>query len=320
MQAEPIYRIRNWSEYNKALIERGSISIWVEGKAVKNWFSSYHTCRAGRPATYSDEAILMVLILREVYKRTLRNLQGFVQSLFHVMGLALPVPSFSQISRRAKTLHKKINRLIQGKQPRHIIFDSTGLKVRGEDEWKTKVHGTSKRRTWKKLHIGIDAETQDIICCELTGNNRGDAEIGEQMLGKLPCKVKSARGDGAYDASRFRKKVHATGGICIVPPPRDGAYKGAEEVGWKMERDDAIRAIHGFGGDDTGRRLWKKFTGYYERSLVETAMFRIKKMFGGELKARSIGSQKTEVICKCLAVNKMNRLGMPEFEWVPQAA
>ena len=320
MQTEPIYRIRNWSEYNKALIERGSISIWIDEKAVKGWFSSYHTCRAGRPATYSDEAILMILILREVYKRTLRNLQGFVQSIFRVMGLALPVPSYSQISRRAKTLYKKISRLTHEKQARHIIFDSTGLKVYGEGEWKTKVHGKSKRRTWRKLHIGIDAETQDLICCELTGNNRGDAEVAEQMLDRLPCKVKSARGDGAYDASRFRKKVHAPGGVCIVPPPRDAAYKGAEEPSWERERDDAIRVIHGFGGDDTGRRLWKKFSGYYERSLVETMMFRIKKVFGGELKARLIGSQKTEVICKCVAINEMNKLGMPVFEWVAKAA
>ena len=111
MQTEPIYHILNWSEYNRALIQRGNISIWIDEKSVKNWFSSYHTCQAGRPATYCDEAILMMLILREVYKRSLRNLQGFAQSLFHAMGLNLPVPSYSQISRRAKSLHKKVNRL-----------------------------------------------------------------------------------------------------------------------------------------------------------------------------------------------------------------
>ncbi len=316
MQTETTYKIRNWSEYNRALIQRGSITVWMDEKAIKNWFSSYHTCRAGRPATYSDEAILMILILREVYKRSLRNLQGFVQSLFQVMGLDLPVPSYTQISRRAKSLHKRVNRLIHGKQARHIIFDSTGLKVHGEGEWKVKVHGKSKRRTWRKFHIGIDAMSQDIICCELTGNNKGDAEVAEQMLGKISCKVKSARGDGAYDASRFRKKVHDKGGVCIVPPPRDAAYKGATEEAWEKERDDALAAIQGFGGDDAGRRLWKMFSGYYERSLVETAMFRVKRMFGGRLKARSIGSQKTEAICKCMIINKMNKLGMPKFEWV----
>lgn len=315
MQNEPTYRIQNWSEYNRALIQRGSITVWIDEKAIRNWFSSYHTCRAGRPATYSDEAILMMLVLREVYRRSLRNLQGFVQSLFHVMGLDLPVPSYSQISRRAKALHKRVTQLTKGKKACHIIFDSTGLKVHGEGEWKVKVHGKSKRRTWRKLHIGIDEETQDIICCELTANNKGDAEIGEQMLSKLPCKVKSVRGDGAYDASRFRKKVHDKGGTCVIPPPRDATYKGVES-GWEKERDDAIAAIHGFGGDDIGRRLWKICSGYHKRSLAETAMFRIKRMFGGRLKSRSIESQKTEAMCKCMIINKMNKLGMPKFEWV----
>lgn len=319
MQTKPTYRIRNWPEYNRALIQRGSITIWIDEKAVKNWFSSYHTCLAGRPATYSDEAILMMLVFREVYKCSLRGLQGFMQSLFQAMNLHLPVPSYSQISRRAKSLHKRINRLTQGKKACHIIFDSTGLKVHGEGEWKVKIHGKGKRRTWRKFHIGIDSETQDIICCELTGNNKGDAEIAEQMLGKLPCKVKSARGDGAYDASRFRKKVHEKGGICIVPPPRDAAYKGAVK-GWEKERDDAIAAICGFGGDDAGRRLWKMCSGYHERSLVETTMFRVKRMLGSSLKARTLGSQKTESICKCLVINKMNKLGMPKFEWVFEAA
>jgi len=320
MQTEPTYRIRNWAEYNKVLIQRGSITVWMDEKAIKNWFSTYHTCRAGRPSTYSDEAILMLLILREVYKCSLRSLQGFAASLFATMGLDLPIPCYSQISRRAKSLHKRVGRLTKGKQARHIIFDSTGLKVHGEGEWKVKVHGKSKRRTWRKFHIGIDAETQDIVCCELTGNDKGDAEVAERMLEDLPCKVKSARGDGAYDASRFRKKVHDKGGACIVPPPRGAAYKGKEEVGWEKERDDAIAAIHGFGGDEIGRKLWKICSGYHERSLVETTMFRIKKMFGEGLKSRSMGAQKTEALCKSMVINKMNKLGMPRFEWVFEAA
>ncbi len=92
---ESTYRIRNWSEYNKALIKRGSITVWIEEKTIKNWISSHHTCRAGRPAKYSDEAILMMLILREKNICSLRNLQGFVQSLFKIMGLDLLVSSYS---------------------------------------------------------------------------------------------------------------------------------------------------------------------------------------------------------------------------------
>lgn len=113
--------------------------------------------------------------------------------------------------------------------------------------------------------------------------------------------------------------MHDKRGVCIVPPPRDSTHKSTAETGWERERDNAIAAIHGFGGDDQGRRLWKVCSGYYERSLVETAMFRVKQMFGGRLKARSMGSQKTEAICKCMIINKMNKIGMPEFEWILRA-
>ena len=320
MQTELKYRIRNWAEYNRALIQRGSITVWMEENAIKKWFSTNHTCQAGRPATYSDEAILMMLILREMYSLPLRGLQGFVESLFNKMGLDLPVPSYSQISRRARSLHKRINPLVSGKKVRDIIFDSTGLKVYGEGEWKVRTHGKSKRRIWRKFHVGIDAETQDIVCCELTQNNKGDAEVAERMLKSLPGKIESARGDGAYDASRFRKAVHQKGGNCIVPPPRDAAYKGNGTEGWEQERDGAIAAIHGFGGDDIGRKLWKICSGYHERSLVETTMYRVKKIFGDKLKARDMDAQTTEVLCKCIIINKMNKLGMPRFEWVLEAA
>ena len=319
MQTEATYQIRNWSQYNKALIQRGSITIWMEEEALKKWYFSSHTCLAGRPATYSDEAILMLLMFREIFKLTLRSLQGFTESLFELMRLDLSVPSYTQISRRAQTLHKRIRRLVKSKKKCHIIFDSTGLKVYGEGEWKMKVHGKSKRRTWRKFHIGVDAETQDILCCELTGNDKGDAEVAEKLLDNMPGDVKSARGDGAYDGRCFREKVYEKGGICIVPPPRDAVYKGASS-GWKKTRDACLAAIEGFGGGEEGRRLWKICSGYHQRSLAETAMFRVKRMFGERLKARSIGAQKSESICKCLAINKMNKLGMPIGKWVLKAA
>lgn len=314
MQTEA-YRIRNWSEYNKALIQRGRINIWIEEEALQKWHSTSCTGRAGRPETYSDDAILTLLIIREVFKLTLRSLEGFVESLFQCMGLELPVPSYTQISRRARKLHKRIKRLLLGKKGCHIIFDSTGLKVRGEGEWKVKVHGKGRRRTWRKFHIGMDADTQDILCCELTGNDEGDAEVAEKLLNDMPGTIRSARGDGAYDARRFRKKVYEKGGVCIVPPPRDATYKGSSD-GWERERDASMAIIAGFGGDEIGRKLWKKFSGYHRRSLAETGMFRVKQLFGERLKGRRLDTQQSEAICKCLIINKMNKLGLPKGRWI----
>lgn len=319
MQTEATYKIRNWPEYNKALIQRGSITIWMEEKSLKKWYSSSHSCLAGRPQTFSDDAVLLLLTLREVFKLTLRSLHGFAKSLFEIMGLNLCVPSYTQISRRAQTLGKHLKKLFKGKKKCHIIFDSTGLKVYGEGEWKVRIHGKSKRRTWRKLHIGIDAETQDILCCKLTGNDKGDAQVAEKLLDGMSNAIKSARGDGAYDSQGFRKKVYEKGGSCIVPPPRDATYKGTPE-GWERERDASIAAIEGFGGGEVGRKLWKICAQYHQRSLAETAMFRLKKMFGERLKARSIGAQESEALCKCLVINKMNKLGLPKGHWVVKAA
>ena len=121
---------------------------------------------------------------------------------------------------------------------------------------------------------------------------------------------------GAYDAHRFRQMVQKKRGVCIVPPPKDAIYKGQKDSGWEYERDGAIAAIQGFGGDEVGRRLWKICSGYYKRSRVETAMFRIKKLLGGGLKSRIIGTQKTEGYCKSIVINRMNTRGMPKFDWV----
>lgn len=308
------YHIRNWSEYNRALIKRGSLSIWMDPNAIKCWFSSTHTCESGRPETYSDQAILLMLTLREIYQLPLRALEGFVQSIFDLMSLDLPVPSYSQVSRRAQILHKKIPRLLKT-GARHLIFDSTGLKVYGEGEWKVRIHGKTKRRTWRKFHIGVNADTQDIIVYEMTGNNEGDGEVAETMVDLVNGQIDIVYGDGAYDGRGFREKIHDRGGKTIVPPPRNATYKGAED-GWERERDIGLAEIEGLGGGEEGRRLWKKLSGYHVRSLVETCFSRIKRRFGGHLKARGKGGQRSECICKSLIINKMNELGLPKGSWV----
>lgn len=314
---QKFYRIHNWAEYNRALIKRGSITVWIEDNAIKNWFSFAHSGKSGHPEIYSSQAILFLLVLREVYNLPLRSLQGFTESLFKQMGLTLPVPSYTQISRRAQTLNKELPNLLKT-GVRNLIFDSTGLKVRGEGEWKVKIHGKGKRRTWRKFHIGIDADTQDVVMWEMTGNNEGDGAVAETMLDQLKGKVDKAYGDGAYDGCGFREKIHRKGGRTIVPPPHNATYKGADD-GWQKERDATLAEIQGLGGGDGGRKCWKKLSGYHVRSLVETAFSRIKRRFGGNLKARTEGGQRSECACKCLIINKMNELGMPNGSWVAVA-
>lgn len=258
--------------------------------------------------------MLMLLIIRERFNLLLRALQGFVTSLFVLMKLTLAVPCYTQICRRAKSLYMKINRLSKG-SPKHIILDSTGLKVYGEGEWKVRTHGKSKRRVWRKFHIGIDAETQDFVVCELTGNDVGEAASAVRMLDKIPGKLATVRGDGAYDPNAVRAKIYEKGARAIIPPPRHASLKGSD-VGWTKNRDEDIATIISYGDREVGRKPWKQLMQYHKRSLVETAILRVKKMLGDQLKSRTMETQRTEAYCKCIVINKMNELGMPKGQWL----
>jgi hypothetical protein len=317
-QEKTRYKIKNWSDYNKSLINRGSINFWFSEDMIEKWLSCKVSGDKGRPEIYSDEAILCALMIREVFKLPLRALEGFLISLISILGLSLCVPSYSQISRRCKKLNQKLKKSF--KSPiKDIVFDSSGLKVYGEGEWKVKVHGKGKRRTWRKIHIGIDPHTGHIHLCELTKSFESDAKVACQLLDEVKGSIHHAWGDGQYDKRNFRKKVHSKGGKVIVAPPRNGTYKGSKEA-WQRERDLDIAAINILGGDEEARKLWKKLSRYHKRSLVETSFSRIKRILGSSLKSRLFENQKVECQIKCLIMNKMLSLGMPISEPVFEIA
>lgn len=139
------YRIRNWRDYNSALVRRGSLTLWVEQRAVDKWRDTIAPVRRGRRRCYSDLAITCALTLREVYQLPLRATQGLVRSMLRLMGVDLPAPHYSTLSRRAAALDVKLPRLCSGSL--HLAVDSTGVKLYGEGEWKVRLHGADKRRT-----------------------------------------------------------------------------------------------------------------------------------------------------------------------------
>ena len=309
------YHIHNWREYNKALVQRGSITFWFSEEAINKWYSTSSTGEKGRPQTYSNDAILCALLVRTVYHLPLRALQGFLMSIASLMGLLIKIPCYSQISRRAASLQKKPKKL-SNQQPCHIVFDSTGLKVYGEGEWKVRKHGWSKRRTWRKLHIGMDPNSGEVIVCELTDNSTGsgDSEVGSELMTRLPKGVKNVYGDGAYDDIKFRRCIEIIGALPVIPPPRNAVVRKAIDRA-TMRRNNAIKEMRGFGGDDEARTIWKKIVGYHIRSLGETMMYRVKQLTGSTLRSRIMETQCIEAYVKCLVVNKMTRMGMPASSW-----
>lgn len=310
------YKIKNWSAYNKALTQRGNINFWFSDDVINKWNSKERKGKKGRPHLYSDDAILCALLVRTVFHLPLRALVGFLASLVLIMGLKIQIPSYSQICRRAALLDKKLQKLSK-KNPTDIVFDSTGLKVYGEGEWKVRKHGTSKRRTWRKLHVGMDPDSGQIILAQLTtnGNGTGDGQIGVKLMKKAPQNIKRVFGDGAYDGKEFRRAVQAKGAKSIIPPPKGAVIDKQTKDPALIKRNEDIEKIIELGGGDEGRKLWKESTNYHRRSLGETTMFRIKQLTGSQLRSRERARQEVEGCIKCMVVNRMSDLGMPVGEW-----
>ena len=251
------YSVKNWAEYNTSLVSRGSLTIWIDDDIAEKWWASSEEKRNGHPLVYSDETILMALTIRFVYNLPLRALEGFLQSILLLLGLSLKAPCYTQICRRTKNLGKAL-KCLSKRRPTDIVFDSTGLKVYGEGEWKVRVHGTSKRRTWRKLHIAMDPNSGEVVLAEITENSKGDAQVAEGMMNSVPKSVQNIYGDGAYDSIGLRRKIHSKGAKPKIPPPRNAVVNREASDEAALERNQAIQAIKGLGGDDSARSLWKK--------------------------------------------------------------
>jgi hypothetical protein len=306
---KPTYRIRNWNDYNDALVRRGSLTLWVDQAALQAW-RYQGPARRGAQFRFSDLAIECLLTLRAVYHLTLRATEGFARSLFELMEVDLPVPDYTTLCRRAATVRITLPKRAEG--PLHLILDSTGLKVYGEGEWKVRQHGYSKRRTWLKLHLAVDPQTHEIQAAMVTDPGVTDAETVPALLEQVENPVESAAGDGAYDRQVVYDALEGRSARALVPPRRDAKVKRhGNSSGPRLARDENLRRIR-----KVGRAAWKEESGYHERSLAETAMFRMKTIFGDGVASRCSPQQATEAGIRCRALNIMTHQGMPRSERV----
>jgi hypothetical protein len=302
------YRIKNWREYNQALVERGSLTIWFDEESLSQWYELSKTGRPGSSNTYSDVAIQCGLVIREVFHLPLRATEGFVRSVLGLLGLPLDTPDHSTFSRRGQTLTARIGRSASV-QARHMVIDATGLKVYGEGEWQVRQHGVGKRRTWRKLHLGVDAESQESIAAELTAAFVGDAKVLPGLLDQLDPHepIDSVSADGSYDTRRCHEAIRQRGARALIPP-REGALEWPDLAdGQTHPRTAIVRQVA-----QQGMKHWKQTSGYHRRSLAETAFFRFKTLFSEKLKNRRFDTQTTETYVRLAAMNIMTRLGMPE--------
>lgn len=303
---EPLYRIRNWSAYDKALVQRGSLTFWLADDFAATW------CHHGAPQrgaqfAYSDQALTVMRMVKEVFHLTNRQSEGFMRSVFQLLHLDLPVPDHSPLSRRAKTLHVKLPKKARG--PLTIVMDSTGLKIYGEGEWKVRTHGKSKRRIWRKLHLGIDAASGEIQAVTVSENSVSDDEMAATLLAQIEPPLAALAADGSYDKRKVYTSLQtrAPNARVLIPPRKNARiWQHGNTRAERLTRDENLRAIR-----RQGRKNWKQDVGYHVRSLAETGMCRMKTIFGDSLSTRLLETQTTQALIRCAALNRMTHLGMP---------
>jgi transposase len=295
------YRVANWPEYDAALVRRGSITAWLTEEAVEAWHAPATGERGGQPV-YSAIAIETGLALRLVFHQPLRQTEGLLRSIADVLGVDIRVPDHTTLSRRGGGLTVLLKR-IDRDEPLHLLIDSTGLKIYGEGEWLDQKQGVRSRRRWRKLHVGVDADTHEFVAVELTPDDVGDVSEMPELLDQIDADVASLAADGAYDgATVYDALAKRHPEAAVVIPPRATAVPG--ETTTQRDRHLAVIAKH-------GRIAWQRSSGYNRRSLVETAVYRYKTIIGRRLHARTLPNQGAEAKIGCNVLNRMTRLGMP---------
>ena len=244
--------------YDAALRQRGSLTVWFTDAAIEAWQAEPRTTRGGQPL-YSALAIATALTLRAVFRLALRQTEGLIGSVITLLGLTLAVPDHSPLSRRAETL--EVPRPRPDSAPVHLLVDSTGLKLCGSGEWLLEKHGTQTRRSWRKLRIGVDADTGRIVAATLTTSDVDDAFQVGPLLDQVMDPVASFTADGAYDQEGVYRDVAARNpDAAVIVLPRYNAVPSDTAATAPSQRDRHLQDI-----SEHGRMKWQKASGYHWR-------------------------------------------------------
>ena len=312
--AKIAYRVRNWKDYNKSLVKRGSLTFWFSKEMAENWKKKEKNHGHGN-RKYSNPIIICSLTLRQLFRLSLRATEGLMISLAKLAKMTIDIPNYTTLSRRGKTL--KVNLDIKyTSEARHVLIDSTGIQVIGEGEWKKMCHGESKHQVWRKLHLAIDANNQTILAATMTESVRLDGNYLSSLIDQIKGPICQITGDGAYDKKNCYEKAYDRNAKPVFPPQHNACIQRN-----KYKRNPALEArdisiIQIGRGENRKKKLkiWKQKNNYHKRSLIETMMSRMKTIFGDQMRSRSFENQKTDLLIRCYAINKINSLGLPISE------
>jgi hypothetical protein len=288
----------------------GSKGCALGGSRAEPWpcFLPWFPWAENGHEVYSALAITTALMLRTVFGLALRQTEGLIGSVIGLLGLDLAVPDHSTLSRRAKTLEvPPLRRTASGSL--HLLVDSTGLKLGGAGEWLVEKHGTSRRRSWRKLHIGVDADSGEIAAVAVTRKDIDDAAMAGALLGQIADPIASFTADGVYDQDQVSQAVEERyPDAAVIVPPRAGAVASASAGIAPTQRDRHLRMIA-----ECGRMAWQKEGGYNLRAKVEATIGRYKRVIGDALRSRTDQTEATEVAVAAAALNRMLAFGRPNY-------
>src|ERR1700685_506837 len=218
------FKVRNWPAYEAGLRRRGSITLWIEDAALECW----QTIGPRGQARYPNAAIQTSLMLRAAYKLALRQIEGLMTSVLSLMGLTISAPDHTTVSRPAVTL-PVIQATSVPHGPLHLLLDSTGLQVYGAGQWLEAKHGAKSRRTWRKLHLAVDAANGMIAAQTLTDQDADDPSQVAPLLHQIDGQIVRVTADGAYDGAPTYQTIATHGDrIDVVIPPRLTAVPSGE--------------------------------------------------------------------------------------------
>ncbi len=297
------YRVSNGAEYDKALVQRGDITLWISEEAIESWKPAPTGLR-GAQRKFSDHAIETALALRLIFKLPLRQAEGLLRSVLSLMSADLEAPDHTTLSRRSQNLNVDLQR-VAGNEPIHRVVDSTGLSIVGEGEWAAAKHGGRGKRAWKKFHIGIDRSGL-IVAEALTHGRADDARTALSLIDGIEGEITSITADSAYDTVAIYNAAGARSAKVVVSPIKT-ATRSRRRRSPSSARDRTIMRVK-----EIGRRQWKKESGYHRQARVENTFFRSKSIIGDRLRARHPKSQKAEAVIACNILNQMLEIGRPE--------
>ena len=296
---------RDWSKYNRGLVNRGKINFWVSPQVIKHWQAKKKK-KNGHPFVYGEELIKTMCYIRFKFHLSLRETEGFFLSLMSLMANLFQVPCYTQICRRMKTLLLP-EELLQKKHVTDIVIDPTGLKIYGAGEWRCKRYGGKRR--WKKLHLAMEPKSGKLILAEISNEYAHDTQYLEKALQRANRKCGKVLFDGIADSKRCYDMARRYNKRLLTPPKTGAVLR--KESGYE-ERNDAIQIIRGLGGDKQAKSIWSKLVGYNRRVIAESMVSRWKRLFGGSLKSHCDKRRKIEVHLKARMINAMIDCRLPD--------